>query len=482
MIADLVYEITATTGTGPFVPGGARSVEFRTIQAAHATGSRVYYCCRGGAQWEVGRGTWNGTTLERTEVFNGSSGLGVAVNFASGNKELYETLNSGAFLDVGGVPASNSFDDNDKVLVLKANGSLQTILGSVIKSSIGSTTPGDTTAPTITGASVANATPTVVALAVSEALNAAFTPAASAFTVSGHTVTGVSISGSTINLTVSAAFVNGEAARTAAYTQPGSNDARDNAGYLLASFTGRAITNNVAAAGSTVTGVTVSPSTANVAGSATQQFNATVAGTNSPSQGVNWTASAGTINSSGLFAAPAATSSAQTVTITATSQQDGTKSGTATVTVAAATTTPTMASTYTATPGVNFPTSSGYEGGSAPNRYWAQLVNVYIKDGANYPQQSPQIRCCWGKSATTPPITFSNGSWPGEVPFAANGGNSGNVPNSTQGLQYLDQNGYPGLFSVQGTVYGGGSPGNYYFWVLYPDGSSEAVQNPVAVS
>jgi hypothetical protein len=87
----------------------------------------------------------------------------------------------------------------------------------------------------------------------------------------------------------------------------------------------------------TVTGVTVSPSSVNLAGGATQQMTATVAGTNSPSQAVNWTiAPAGTVSSSGLVTAPAATSSAQTLTVTATSQQDPTKSGTATIAVAAA--------------------------------------------------------------------------------------------------------------------------------------------------
>lgn len=85
----------------------------------------------------------------------------------------------------------------------------------------------------------------------------------------------------------------------------------------------------------TVSGVTVSPASASLAGGAQQQFTATVSGTNSPSQGVMWSASAGTINSAGLFTAPSATSSQQSVTITATSTADGTKSGTATVTVAA---------------------------------------------------------------------------------------------------------------------------------------------------
>jgi uncharacterized repeat protein (TIGR02059 family) len=103
----------------------------------------------------------------------------------------------------------------------------------------------DTTAPTASSAAVANATPTVVAITMSEAMDGNYVPAASAFTVGGHTVSSVAISGSTINLTVSAAFVNGEAARTVGYAQPGTNNARDVAGNLLASFSGLSITNNV---------------------------------------------------------------------------------------------------------------------------------------------------------------------------------------------------------------------------------------------
>lgn len=109
----------------------------------------------------------------------------------------------------------------------------------------------DVTAPTITAAAVANSTPTVVSLTASESLDTSNVPAASAFTVSGHTVSSVAIVGAAINLTVSAAFVNGEAARTVSYTQPGTANARDVAGNLLANFSGLSITNNVAAPGDT---------------------------------------------------------------------------------------------------------------------------------------------------------------------------------------------------------------------------------------
>lgn len=88
--------------------------------------------------------------------------------------------------------------------------------------------------------------------------------------------------------------------------------------------------------GTTVTSVAVAPASPSVPGGTTQQFTATVVGTGSPAQTVTWSASAGTINASGLFTAPAGTGVAQTITVTATSTVDSSKSGTATVTVPAA--------------------------------------------------------------------------------------------------------------------------------------------------
>jgi phosphatidylinositol-3-phosphatase len=70
------------------------------------------------------------------------------------------------------------------------------------------------------------------------------------------------------------------------------------------------------------------PSTVNT--NATSQCSATVAGTGNYSSAVTWSASSGTISSSGVFTAPAV---AAAVTITATSVQDPTQSGTAAVTV-----------------------------------------------------------------------------------------------------------------------------------------------------
>ena len=87
----------------------------------------------------------------------------------------------------------------------------------------------------------------------------------------------------------------------------------------------------------TVTSVIVSPNPATVQTGGTQQFTATVSGTNNPVQTVSWSLSGAekpgtSISTSGLLTV-AADETAATLTVTATSTVDATKSGTATVTV-----------------------------------------------------------------------------------------------------------------------------------------------------
>ena len=87
---------------------------------------------------------------------------------------------------------------------------------------------------------------------------------------------------------------------------------------------------NVQASAPTIKSLAVSCNPATVNASGSSQCTATVQGTGSYSSAVTWTASGGSINSSGLFTAPA---SAGSVTVTATSTQDSTKSGLAAITV-----------------------------------------------------------------------------------------------------------------------------------------------------
>ena len=83
-----------------------------------------------------------------------------------------------------------------------------------------------------------------------------------------------------------------------------------------------------------VIAVSVSPTTAQVAGSATEQFTATV--TNTTNTAVTWSVTGGgSINVAGLYTAPASVPTQAAVTVTATSQADSTKTATAAITLEA---------------------------------------------------------------------------------------------------------------------------------------------------
>jgi hypothetical protein len=79
--------------------------------------------------------------------------------------------------------------------------------------------------------------------------------------------------------------------------------------------------------------VSISPTSATLGSGGTQQFSAAVSNTSNTS--VTWSATAGTVSSSGLYTAPTVTSNT-TATVTATSAADPTKSASATVSVSAA--------------------------------------------------------------------------------------------------------------------------------------------------
>jgi len=107
--------------------------------------------------------------------------------------------------------------------------------------------------------------------------------------------------------------------------------------------------------------VSVLPATVSLSAGQTKQFTATVIGTTN--KGVTWSVSpaVGTISSTGLYSAPAALTSSQTVTVTATSMADTSKKAAASVTImpavtvsvspTAATMLPSQAQTFTPTVG-----------------------------------------------------------------------------------------------------------------------------------
>jgi len=90
VLADRVQETTATTGTGTVTLAGAVS-GYQTF-AAVGDGNSTYYTIAGGAEWEVGIGTYtaSGTTLSRTTVIS-SSNSGSLVTFSAGTKNVFVT-------------------------------------------------------------------------------------------------------------------------------------------------------------------------------------------------------------------------------------------------------------------------------------------------------------------------------------------------------------------------------------------------------
>ncbi len=101
---------------------------------------------------------------------------------------------------------------------------------------------------------------------------------------------------------------------------------------LSADSTGVLVTSldNVFTTPTAAISVSVSPTTATVTSGGTEQFSAQV--TNTSNTAVTWSATSGTVSTTGLFTAPTVTAT-KTVTITATSVADNTKSASATVTV-----------------------------------------------------------------------------------------------------------------------------------------------------
>lgn len=93
---------------------------------------------------------------------------------------------------------------------------------------------------------------------------------------------------------------------------------------------GSNVTNPSSPAGASITAVSVVCSPSSVAAGSTSQCTATVQGTGSFASTVTWTATGGTIASSGVFTAG---NSSGNATVTATSTQDSTKSGNATLAI-----------------------------------------------------------------------------------------------------------------------------------------------------
>jgi hypothetical protein len=96
---DRVKETTTTTGTGTITLAGAAS-QFQSFATAFgSTSNAVQYAIVGqtGTEWEVGTGTFNGTSSLTRNTIRQSSNSNAAVNFSAGTKDVFATA-TGAFL------------------------------------------------------------------------------------------------------------------------------------------------------------------------------------------------------------------------------------------------------------------------------------------------------------------------------------------------------------------------------------------------
>lgn len=132
ILADRIQETTTTTGTGTIALGGAVS-GYQSF-AAIGNGNTTYYTIVGGAEWEVGIGTYtaSGTTLSRSTVLS-SSNAGSPVNFSAGTKNVFCGYPAGKAVyrdEAGSVSdlkeATFAITDGAAVDINPANGGLQT--------------------------------------------------------------------------------------------------------------------------------------------------------------------------------------------------------------------------------------------------------------------------------------------------------------------------------------------------------------------
>jgi hypothetical protein len=96
VLADRVQETSTSTGTGSFTLAGAVT-GYQTF-AVIGNGNTTFYTIadQGGANWEVGIGTYStsGPTLARTTVLSNSNGNTSPVNFTAGTKTVFVTYPS----------------------------------------------------------------------------------------------------------------------------------------------------------------------------------------------------------------------------------------------------------------------------------------------------------------------------------------------------------------------------------------------------
>ena len=92
--ADRIKDTTTSTGTGAIVLANSAPTGFHTFAYGFGSSpiSNVAYCIDDGAgNWEIGKGTFNGTTGFTRDLVRDSSNAGALVSFGAGTKTVFCT-------------------------------------------------------------------------------------------------------------------------------------------------------------------------------------------------------------------------------------------------------------------------------------------------------------------------------------------------------------------------------------------------------
>ena len=130
VVKDRVKETTTTTGTGTITLAGAVT-GFQAFSVI-GDGNTTFYTIAGGAEFEVGIGTYtlSGTTLSRTTILE-SSNAGAAVNFSAGTKDVFVTypaersviaVGGGVTSDTGAVYINKTIMNENTTIAAGENG------------------------------------------------------------------------------------------------------------------------------------------------------------------------------------------------------------------------------------------------------------------------------------------------------------------------------------------------------------------------
>ncbi len=209
----------------------------------------------------------------------------------------------------------------------------------------------------------------VIAAAATSSISLAISPT-SATVSSGKTQQFAAAVQDTSNTTVTWSATAGSISSSGLFTAPTvSSNTNVTVTATSAADTTKKASSTVSVTTSTAVSVSISPTSSSLASGNTQQFGATVQGTSNTT--VIWSATTGSISSSGMYTAPTVTSSA-TATVTATSAADTTKKSSASVTVSPIQSTAlaiTTSSVPSAQSGVAYAYAIAGSGGTSPYQW-----------------------------------------------------------------------------------------------------------------